>query len=215
MKKMFILFILLFLGSGCSSFSESSYDTLLSEGLSSSINIYNTFRSGYKYYLPKGLKKIGHEGSNEVFSYEDSIFYMYVDRVSYFNKTKKDYNVKPDVYFSKELLKDDKFGYTEIKKLENEKYFVEIMYNYAKIEVIVDKEKVSDTLAYAMSILSSISYQDEVLANLMGEDALKANEVVYNIFESAETESEYLQIVEEYGQYEEKDELVDPDFIRR
>jgi len=80
---------------------------------------------------------------------------------------------------------------------------------------LLNKEKVSDTLAYAMSILSSISYQDEVLASLMGEDALKTNEILYNIFESAETESEYLQIVEEYGQYEEKDELVDPDFIRR
>ena len=214
MKKMFILFILLFLGSGCSSFSESSYDTLLSEGLSSSINIYNTFRSGYKYYLPKGLKKIGHEGSNEVFSYEDSIFYMYVDRVSYFNKTKKDYVVKPDVYFSKELLKDDKFGYTEIKKLENEKYFVEIMYNYAKIEVIVTEKDIKESVAYAMAILESVTYNDTVLGSLMGDNILSSNELEFNIFETAKTESNYLEIVEQYDQYKDHEDVFDMDFIK-
>ena len=66
-----------------------------------------------------------------------------------------------------------------------------------------------------MSILSSINYQDTVLTSLMGEDILKSNEVQHNIFETAQTESGYLEIVEEYGQYEEKEEIVDPDFIRR
>ena len=65
-----------------------------------------------------------------------------------------------------------------------------------------------------MVLLSSIYYQDEVLTSLMGDDVLQANEVEHNIFESADTESGYLQIVEQYGQYEEKDEVMDPDFIR-
>ena len=43
----------------------------------------------------------------------------------------------------------------------------------------------------------------------------KINEVEHNIFETADTESDYLQVLETYGQYEEKDESVDPDFIRR
>ena len=90
------------------------------------------------------------------------------------------------------------------------------MYNYAKIEVIVDEEEANVAIAYATSILSSIQYQDTVLEGLMGDDALSANEVEHNIFESADTESEYLEIVEEYGTYEEEsDSTVDPDFIRR
>lgn len=214
-KKLLVCFCLLLFTSGCTSLKQESYDSIVSLGISSSLSLQNTYRSGYKYYLPKGLKMLNHEGSNEIFSFEDIIFHMYVDRVSYFHNVRKSYDVKSDIFYSRELLQDDKFGYLEIKNLENQKYFVEIMYNYAKIEVIVDKEMMPDVLAYSTSILSSISYQDEVLASLMGEDALTTSEVLYNIFESAETESEYLQIVEEYGQYEEKDELVDPDFIRR
>ena len=90
------------------------------------------------------------------------------------------------------------------------------MYNYAKIEVIVDKEEdTNKAITYAMSILNSISYQKQALDSLMSEDILKTNEVEHNIFESAETESGYLKIVEEYGQYDETKENVDPDFIRK
>ena len=39
----------------------------------------------------------------------------------------------------------------EIKKTENDQYFIEIMYNYAKIEVIVDENALSESIAYAMT----------------------------------------------------------------
>ena len=118
--------------------------------------------------------------------------------------------------YSKSLKNGDSFGYIEIKNTSNDKYFIEIMYNYAKIEVIVDEKEANVAIAYATSILSSIQYQDTVLEGLMGDDALSANEVEHNIFESADTESEYLEIVEEYGTYEEEsNSTVDPDFIRR
>ena len=120
-----------------------------------------------------------------------------------------------DAVYSEKIQKDENFGYIEIKNTSNDKYFIEIMYNYAKIEVIVDKKETENAIAYAMSILSSIEYQDTVLEGLMDEDALSTNEVEHNIFESAETESEYLEIVEEYGTYEEEDNTVDPDFIQR
>ena len=175
----------------------------------------NTYRPGYKYYLPKGLKLLNHEGSNEIFSYQDTIFYMYVDRVSYYNRIKHDFSETNQVFYSKKIENGDLFGYVQIKNIANEQYFLEIMYNYAKIEVMVDKDEINSALMYAVSILSSVSYQDEVLKNLLGEDSLKTNEIEFNIFESAETESEYLQMVEEYGQYEEKEGFVDPDFIHR
>ena len=138
-----------------------------------------------------------------------------VINIIYYNKIKEDYEEKEDVVYSQKIAHGDNFGYLEIKNTLNDKYFIEIMYNYAKIEVIVEKEDAKESIAYAMSILSSIKYQDTVLASLMDEDVLTSNETLHNIFETAQTESGYLEIVEEYGQYEEDNETVDPDFIRR
>ncbi len=213
-KKILILFFFLFLSCGCSTIEQESYDDILSMAMNSRVSSSNVYRAGYKYYLPKGMRIFYQEGSNEIFGYQDTRYYMYVDRVSYYHRIHEDYMKKVDVVYSEPLKKDNLFGYIEIKNTQNNKYFVEIMYNYAKIEVIVEKDRVNKAIAYAISILSSISYQDEVLSSLMGEDVLQANEVEHNIFESAETESGYLQIVEEYGQYEEQEDTVDPDFIR-
>ena len=217
MKKKIMLLSLLFLfTSGCATIQNTSYEDLISSSISSNVEITNIARVGYKYYLPKGLRLLKQEGSNEILSDKKSIYYLYVDYISYFSKIKEDYVPKENVVYSQKIEKDDLFGYLEIKNTSNDKYFIEIMYNYAKIEVIVDEEEANVAIAYATSILSSIQYQDTVLEGLMGDDALSANEVEHNIFESADTESEYLEIVEEYGTYEEEsDSTVDPDFIRR
>ena len=200
---------------GCANLNTFSYETLLDEVFSSNVNVTNEQRKGYLYYLPKGMRIMKTVESNEILAKENIYYYLYVDRVSYYNKVKADYALKSDVVLSKKLENGDQFGYVEVKKTTNEKYFIEIMYNYAKIEVIVPSRKLEEALCYSASILSSIKYQDTVLKSLMEEDSLKANEMEYNIFETADTESGYLQIAEEYGRYEEKSESVDPDFIRR
>ena len=217
MKKIAIVLLgCIFLTSGCSTITEYSYEQIISESLASPVNSTNISRAGYKYYLPKGLRLLEQEGTNEIISHNDTIYYLYVDYVSYYNKINEEYKVNTDAVYSEKIQKDENFGYIEIKNTSKDKYFIEIMYNYAKIEVIVDEEEANVAIAYATSILSSIQYQDTVLEGLMGDDALSANEVEHNIFESADTESEYLEIVEEYGTYEEEsDSTVDPDFIRR
>ena len=216
MKKIaIVLFGCIFLTSGCSTITEYSYEQIISESLASPVNSTNISRAGYKYYLPKGLRLLEQEGTNEIISHNDTIYYLYVDYVSYYNKINEEYKVNTDAVYSEKIQKDKNFGYIEIKNTSNDKYFIEIMYNYAKIEVIVEKESANEAVAYAMSILTSINYQDTVLIGLMGEDVLTSNEVEHNIFETAQTESGYLEIVEEYGQYEEDSESIDPDFIHR
>ena len=216
MKKIaIVLFGCIFLTSGCSTITEYSYEQIISESLASPVNSTNISRAGYKYYLPKGLRLLEQEGTNEIISHNDTIYYLYVDYVSYYNKINEEYKVNTDAVYSEKIEKDENFGYIEIKNTSNDKYFIEIMYNYAKIEVIVEKESANEAVAYAMSILTSINYQDTVLIGLMGDDVLTSNEVEHNIFETAQTESGYLEIVEEYGQYEEDSETVDPDFIHR
>lgn len=200
---------------GCTNINQSNYESIIDEEIKSNIFPRNEYRAGYLYYLPKGLRILSSTGSNEILAKENMKYYLYVDRVSYYNKVSASYQENKEAELSKSLQYEDKFGYVEVKKTKNNQYFIEIMYNYAKIEVIVPKERIKEALAYSTSILTSIKYQDTVLKSLMEQSALKSNEVEYNIFETAKTESGYLQIAEEYGQYQEKEENVDPDFIRR
>lgn len=215
MKKRILLILgILLCTTGCTSVNQDNINHIINSTIETPIKVDNIQRAGYKYYLPGGMRLLKEISSNELLAQNRDLYYLYVDYVSYFKKVKSSYTENKDAYFSKQIQNNDLFGYIEIKNTTKNKYFIEIMYNYAKIEVIVDKENINKSVAYSLSILSSIQYQDTVLKNLMGENVLDTNEVEHNIFETAKTESEYLQIVEEYGQYEE-DTTVDPDFIRR
>ena len=211
MKKVILIVFLCFIVCGCVNVNNSSIDQILTDSLSSELKFYNTQRSGYKYYLPKGIKTLNKNDYNEILADGKNKYYMYVDVLSYKNKISFDYIRKTDAYYSNVIKYQDKFGYLEIKKLENEKYLIEIMYNYAKIEVMVEDSEINKTIAYAISILSSIEYNDNVLDNLLGENKLNFSDEEYNIFETAETESNYLDWVEKYDNYESEEK--DNDFI--
>jgi len=211
MKKVILIVFLCLVVCGCVNVKNSSIDQILTDSLSSELKFYNTQRAGYKYYLPKGIKTLNKNDYNEVLADSKNKYYMYVDVLSYKNKISFDYIKKTDAYYSNVIKYQDKFGYLEIKKLENEKYLIEIMYNYAKIEVMVEEKDINKTIAYAISILSSIEYNDNVLDNLLGENKLNFSDEEYNIFETAETESNYLDWVEKYDNYESEEK--DNDFI--
>jgi len=214
MKKICLLLVLVFFASGCSTIQVESIDSILNLGMTSNLNITNVNRTGYKYYLPKGLKNITSQDYNEVLYSDQYPFYLYVDVVSYYNKIKSVYKESSDFYYSKALSNGEYFGYLQVKSLENHKYFIEIMYNYAKIEVIVAEKDIKESIAYAIAILESVTYNDTVLGSLMGLNALNSNELEFNIFETAKSESNYLEIVEQYDQYTNTDEVPDTDFIK-
>ncbi len=212
MKKIFLIVVLCILVCGCVDINKSSIDEILTDSLNSELKFYNTNRNGYKYYIPKGVKTLGKNDYNELLSDGTYKYYMYVDVLSYYNKVSFDYIKKTNVYYSNVLKNDDKFGYLEIKKMKNEKYLIEIMYNYAKIEVMVEESDINKTIANAISILSSVEYNDTILENLLGNNKLSFSNEEFNIFETAETESNYLNYVEKYDNYE-NDNNHDNDFI--
>lgn len=214
MKKVILLFVLMLCLSGCTSISDESIDNILAQGMTSNIDITNVYRTGYKYYLPKGMKNITSHDYNEVIYSDQYAYYMYVDVVSYFNKVREEYEENESFYYSKALYKGNYFGYLQIKTLEDDKYFVEIMYNYAKIEVIVTEKDIKESVAYAIAILESVTYNDTVLGSLMGDNILSSNELEFNIFDTAKTESNYLEIVEQYDQYKDNEDVPDMDFIK-
>ena len=205
MKK-YILVITFLLLCGCTNINNASVQDITKEVLGSKINSYNEYRTGYKYYLPQGLNVNSSKKYNEILNDDKYKYYLYVDLVSYLKKTELSYKVNENAYLSMTL--DDK-GYLEINE-KNDKYLIEIMYNYAKIEVIVDKSDLEVAFANSMIILSSVKYNNDILTNLVGENVLTSKEIEFNIFETKKTESNFLE-VEANNDY--KEETNDPDLI--
>ncbi len=187
MKKGLFLLLILFLITGCKNINKSSYEDLIASGLyeNDKISFKNKTSQGYSYYLPKGLIVEEDLNNNVTLKSEKYNMYLYVDIISYYHKVEDTYKENKKSFYSKKIKNGDKFGYLEINLIENDKYLIEIMYNYAKIEVIVNNKDIKEMLSYAISLLGSISYNDKIIENMVGEDILNYNENEYNIFDTA------------------------------
>ena len=149
---------------------------------------------------------------NIVFRENGLKYYMFVDIVSYYHKVENSYKIKDNAYMSKLINYDNKSGYIEIN-LKNDKYLIEIMYNYAKIEVIVNSNDIASAITNSLIILTSVNYNDDIIDNLLEEDVLNYSEETFNIFETNSNDSNFLKVVEEYDNYNE-DEVPDYDLIK-
>ena len=209
MKKLFLLGAILLVITGCSSIESSEISSILSDSLNSRVNTTNVNRMGYRYYLPKGLIIKSSKDFNEIISDQKYLYYLYVDIVSYESDIQFTYTVNPDAYYSSSLTYQGKKGYIEINNYENDQYLIEIMYNYAKIEVIAYESDIKKCVAYAISILTSVAYNDNVIENYLGDDIFLSSEEAYDIFEIVGSDN-YLQFTDEVEQTE---EVRDPDYI--
>ena len=210
MKKLLIIICLLFI-TGCSDIRKLSYDDIINN-IATRANKDNVYRTGYSYYLPRGMRVADSTLYNEAITDARYKYYLYVDIVSYYKKVTKDYSVNNNALVSKKLDYDGKFGYVEVNLLKNDKYLVEIMYNYAKIEVIVDKSNLNEAMLSIINILKSVEYNDSIIANLMGDDILNFSEEEFNIFNTKGSESNYLTVDKDASK-EEDTKIPDPDLI--
>ena len=213
MKKFLVVLIAILILSGCSNIQSKDYDTLINEAASSKYDIVNTYRTGYKYYAPGNMDISNILDYNETLEDSSHKYYFYVDVVSYYNRVIENYEVNPEAYYSKVINYQDKYGYIEINKWKNWKYLLEIMYNYAKIEVIVEESFLKEAVSYAMVILASVKYNNNVLENIVGENVLTSKEIEFNIFETKKSESNFLKVSEE-DIYEDDDTVKDPDLVK-
>ena len=213
MKKFLVVLIAILILSGCSNIQSKDYDTLINEAASSKYDIVNTYRTGYKYYAPGNMDISNILDYNETLEDSSHKYYFYVDVVSYYNRVIENYEVNPEAYYSKVINYQDKYGYIEINKWKNGKYLLEIMYNYAKIEVIVEESFLKEAISYAMVILTSVKYNNNVLENIVGENVLTSKEIEFNIFETKKSESNFLKVSEE-DIYEDNDTVKDPDLVK-
>lgn len=203
MKKVIVLLsIVLLLMTGCSIKKlddkdfESNMNVLLSEKVSNS----NVNFEGYKYYVPEGLKFVNKEEYNAIFKDRfNNKYYLYVDVISYYHKIENTYKINQDAYYSKVIDYNDKTGYLEIIE-SGSKYYVEFMFNYAKIEVLVDKDQLVNAMNNMCYVLRSIKFNDKVLESLVGDNVLNYTEENFTLFDKTPTRSDVLEVTAGEGE---------------
>lgn len=206
MKKVIVIFFSLLLLTGCSvdKISKLDVNKIIDTTLKEEIKLYNNVFEGYKLYVPRGLKVIDKNDYNLKILSDDDTFYLYVDVVAYHYKTKKSFEPSNDNFLSKEIKYKDKFGYINITEV-NDKYFIEYMYNYSKIESYIEKKNLNSTILNMTYILSSLNYNDKTINMLMDNNILDYKEEKYDIFESKKENSNFLEALEKYDNYVEKE----------
>lgn len=201
MKKKFLLIMVLLLCASCTRVNDKNYDDIVMNVTRNNSNIYNTTSLGYKYYLPLGVSKVYDKDYNQKFKVNDTYMYLYVDIVSYYYKNNlnlSDSDINNCYYYSPIKSDDNKIGYVKITKEDNDKYFIKIVYNYAKIESYVNDYEISDILSYSMIILDSISYNDKLVENILLEEYYSSSSKEYKIKKPENAESKFSEYLSEY-----------------
>lgn len=205
MKKI-VFVLLLVLVTGCTRIdNEEDYKKIV-DSIAYSSNTLNTATTGYKYYLPKSVRIDKDLDFNQELVVLNTKMYLYVDIVSYYYKnfTNNDDDENYNYYYEKINNNNGDFGYIAINKEDDDKYFLKIVYNYAKIEVYTTKNNLSSIVSYATLILKSIDYNDSVIAKFISDNNVTSNDTLYNIKKPSDSESKFSQYLQEYVHEEEQ-----------
>ena len=185
-KRLVLLSILLLFVSGCSIKKLSTTDFVENMDiiLSEDTKLANYYFDGYKYYVPSGMRFVNKDDYNALLLDKNgNNYYLYVDAIGYYHKSKNTYKVDKDAYYSEKLKYGKKNGYIEINEYDDD-YFVEMVFNYCKIEVYTPKKYLVSTIDNICYLLRSVDFNKKILESLIGENVLDYKEESFNIFES-------------------------------
>ena len=206
MKKILItlLFSMLFI-SGCSiiKVSNDSVNDIFETVLFVDNKLSNTYMNGYKFYLPQGVKIVDKADYNIKIKDSDVYYYLYIDTIAYHYKTNSTYEINNNHFYSKKINNKNIEGYVDIEEV-NDKYFIVLMYNYAKIEAYVNKNDFDKVFTNMCYILSTIEFNDEVINGYIGEKGSVSKEEDFDIFSSKKENDNFLTYEKEYGTYKDK-----------
>ncbi len=199
MKKLIVLLsIVTIIVTGCSinKLDNNDIGKNIKMLMSEKVKLYNVFYEGYKYYLPKGIGFLDKDDYNAILKDKNNNkYYLYVDAISYYHKIENDYKVKNDAHYSKRLDYNGKTGYIQIDEVDN-KYFIQFVYNYAKMEAYVKEDELVDVVTNMCLVLRTIKYNDVVLESLIGENKLNYKEEDYTLFKADSSKESFLDVVE-------------------
>ena len=202
-KNNWLLLFVIFLLTGCVKIDNSSVDIIINNTLNDKNYVMNTVSSGYKFYLPFGVRQIVDNDNNQVFMIGDTKVYLYVDVVSFYYKNKLNYKDSENYnYYYKNIINGTKEGYIGIDK-KNSDYFVKIVYNYSKVEFYVDEYNLNNVIANSLVILNNINYNDDLIEKILSYSSDLSGEVTYELDKPNESESTFLKDLEAYTSEEE------------
>lgn len=197
MKKGLLLLVMVLLLSGCSKL-DSNMDKVVDNVIENKVKS-NRVSNSYKYYLPLGVTNLMDYEFNGELKYKSNYLYMYVDITSYSYKNTINFGNKDEYDYYFKTLKDN--GFIGVNKLDKDRYYAKVVYNYAKIEFYSNYEDLNSSIITSLIILNSIKYNDAVVNNLVNVNGSK--EVLYEINKPKDAESKFFQYLEEYVSDEE------------
>ena len=196
MRKKILLFLALLLLTGCSivRIDTSSIDNILNVILTKNNKLYNQIGQGYKYYLPGGVSYIDSDDLNDILYCNGAYYYLYIDAVGYYYDVNEVYEEKEDLYYSKSIKQEDGFknsGYLQVDKKED-LYYVEFVYNHAKIEAVVEKKNLNETILNSTYILSTIKYNKNIIELMLEDDYFTNKTGKYNNYNSKDSSEKFV-----------------------
>lgn len=188
MYKKIIIVLCLFLFTGCTRtyyMNSLSYEEILNYATIEESDLHNTNNKGFKYYLPTGFSVTKDDGFNQTLTSHNNIYYLNIDIVSYYYKKGTEETKEIDDYYFYKFNKNGKDGYLRIRK-NNDKFFVELCYNYAIIEVEVEESEIKYAVSRGITILNSVKYNDTVIEKKLNDKDIESKETAYKIPEPKE-----------------------------
>ena len=186
-KFTIILILMVILLSGCSvvRINTKDIDSILNAVLTKSNKLYNQVGQGYKYYVPAGVTFIDNDEHNNILYCNGSYYYLYIDVIDYYYKTKIDYKEKNNVYYSRKIDK------SEITEEANNMYHIDFVYNYSKVEALVSKTKLNESVLNISYILSTIKYNHTVIELMLDDDYFTNKTGKYNNYKTNNSSNKF------------------------
>ena len=190
---------------GCTNINKLDYEDIAIES-SKKHSKTNVAVGGYNLFLSRGMTLVNDSNNNLVLYSSGRKFYFYVDLISYYNKKNNSYINTQDGIYNETFSVNGKDMKIFIKE-HDDKYYLVVCYNYAKIEVVTDQIK--EDLSKSVLVLNNIKYNDTIVESLVGNSNFDYNEEQFNLDvpsdrdSSSSNNSQFLQYEEDYGNYTE------------
>lgn len=219
MKKLIVFTISLLALTACTvtKVDDYSYEEVVNNVLlAKDTPVATEHFEGYKYYRPHGVIILDKNDLNTALLYEGESLFMYNDTLAYYYEEESDYLIDKNLFYTKAFNEGDKKGYLEIDK-QADYYYFNYMYNYSKIEGACHERKIKDCLNVSSLILSSVEYNDTIIASLISENIVTYEEKVFDVFKKKTSSSMTLNFTGEaaLGVTDDNTGLVEEDFVQR
>ena len=190
MKKIIIILLLFVTGCSVVRIDTKNIDNIVNVILSKNNKLYNQVGQGYKYYIPRGVSYIESNELNNTLYFNGNYYYLYIDVISYYYKKDILYEENKDSFYSKKINNKNGKGYLEINE-KNGMYYINFFYNYSKIEAIVSKENLNDTILNASYILSTIKYNSSTIELMLNEDYFTNRAGKFDTYSSSDESNKF------------------------